>query len=79
MMMQQMKFSLEEENVEFLGQYQSYGYRDRSALVRDALHRLQTEISRQRLIASAELYAQEYEVDSDLQELTEAALSEWPE
>jgi Arc/MetJ-type ribon-helix-helix transcriptional regulator len=78
-MMQQMKFSLEEENVEFLSQYQSYGYKDRSALVRDALHRLRTEISHQQLVISAELYAQEYEVDSDLQELTEAALTEWPE
>ena len=45
----------------------------------DALWRLQEEFELRSLRQSADLYAEVYEEDTDLQELTEAALSEWPE
>ena len=77
--MQQTKFSLTRSLVDFLGDYQRYGFKDKSAMVRAALTQLQVDFERQSLEQSAELYAELYEVDSDLQELTESALAEWPE
>jgi hypothetical protein len=77
--MQQAKFSLTSSLVEFLGNYQHYGFKDKSAMVRVALLQLQKEFEQRSLEQSAELYAELYEEDTDLQELTEAALAEWPE
>jgi hypothetical protein len=48
-------------------------------MVRAALLQLQKEVERRSLELSAELYAEVYEEDTDLQELTETALAEWPE
>jgi len=39
---------------------------------------LATEITQQRLRESAALYADIYEEDDEVQEWTDAALSEWP-
>jgi Arc/MetJ-type ribon-helix-helix transcriptional regulator len=76
--MQQSKFSLTPSLIEFLGNYKRYGFRDKSDMVRAALLQLQEEIEVQSLKQSANLYAEIYEQDADLQELTEAALAEWP-
>ena len=65
--------------VEFLRNHKQYGFKDKSAMVRAALLQLQAEVERRNLELSAELYAEVYEEDTDLQELTEAALAEWPE
>jgi Arc/MetJ-type ribon-helix-helix transcriptional regulator len=78
-MMQQAKFSLTRSLVDFLGEYKQYGFKDKSAMVRAALVELQVDFERRSLEQSAELYAELYEVDEDLQELTESALAEWPE
>ena len=78
-MMQQAKFSLTRSLVDFLGDYKQYGFKDKSAMVRAALVQLQVDFERRSLEQSAELYAELYEVDEDLQELTESALAEWPE
>lgn len=77
--MQQAKFSLTRSLVDFLGDYKQYGFKDKSAMVRAALVQLQVDFERRSLEQSAELYAELYEVDKDLQELTESALAEWPE
>ncbi|MBM4457981.1 MAG: hypothetical protein FJ011_09495 [Chloroflexi bacterium] len=77
--MLQTKITLDETNVAFLNNYQRLGFRDRSALVRAALDRMQADMERQRLEASAVLYAEVYRTDSELQQLTEAALVGWPE
>ena len=77
--MQQAKFSLTRSLVDFLGDYKQYGFKDKSAMVRAALVQLQVDFERRSLEQSAELYAELYEVDEDLQELTESALAEWPE
>ena len=77
--MQQAKFSLTRSLVDFLGDYRQYGFKDKSAMVRAALVELQVDFERRSLEQSAELYAELYEVDEDLQELTESALAEWPE
>lgn len=77
--MLQTKISLEEAQIVFLGKHQQFGFRDRSALVRVALDRLRADLERQRLDASAALYAEVYNDDPDLRQLTEAAVAEWPE
>jgi len=75
----QAKFSLEESHIQFLDQCKSYGFKDKSEAVRTALNRLRAELELQRLCESADLYAEVYEEDDDIKELTESALSEWPE
>jgi|688.fasta_scaffold832965_2 hypothetical protein len=46
---------------------------------RHLLARKQEELARQQLIESADIYAEIYSEDQDLQELTAAALADWPE
>ncbi len=75
----QAKFTIDEAQATFLCDFQQFGFKDKSALVRAALDRFQTELARQRLIESAELYAELYAEDTELQELTESALTGWPE
>ncbi len=77
--MQQAKFSLTFTLVEFLNNYKFYGFKDKSSMVRAALLRLKEELDLQSLKQSANLYAEIYEEDSDLQELTEASIAGWPE
>ena len=75
----QAKFTIDEVQATFLSDYRQFGFKDKSALVRAALERFQVELERQQLIESAELYAELYAEDADLQELTESALIGWPE
>ena len=77
--MQQAKFSLTQTLIEFLSNYKLYGFKDKSSMVRAALLRLKEELELQSLKQSAALYAEIYEEEAELQELTEAAISEWPE
>ena len=77
--MHQTKVSLTEPLAEFVAQYKTYGFKDKSDMVRTALHYLLQELESQHLKESAALYAELYEEDSDLQELTESAMEGWPE
>ena len=77
--MQQAKFSLTPPLVEFLSHYQTYGFRDKSEMVRNALLRLREEMELQSLRDSADLYEEIYQGDAELRELTEAAIEGWPE
>ena len=74
----QAKFSLKESQIQFIEQCNRYGFKDKSDVVRTAIDRLYTELTQQRLRESAALYAEVYEEDSETQEWTDAALSEWP-
>ena len=78
-MMYQAKISLTEPLVEFLANYKTYGFKDKSAMVRTALARFRRELELQNLKESADLYTELYESDTELQELTETALDGWPE
>lgn len=49
------------------------------AIKRHLLAKKQGELARQQLIESADLYAEIYDEDQDLQELTATALADWPE
>lgn len=75
----QSKFSLEPAQVAFLKQHQTYGFKDKSEVVRFALKSLQQSLEQKHLYESAELYAQLYEEDPEIKDLAEAALAEWPE
>ncbi len=77
--MQQAKFDLTPEVFELLCNYKLYGFNDESSMVRTALIRLKEDFELKNLRQSAELYAEVYEEDSELHELTETALQEWPE
>ena len=75
----QAKFSLTQSLLEFLSNYRLYGFKDKSAMVRAALVRLKEELEAQNLRQSADLYAEVYEEEAELQELTETAIAGWPE
>jgi Arc/MetJ-type ribon-helix-helix transcriptional regulator len=75
----QAKFSLDAAQVAFLEQHQIYGFKDKSEAVRFALQSLQQSLQQRHLEESAELYAQLYEEDSEIKDLAEMALADWPE
>ncbi len=75
----QAKFSLEKSQIQFLNQCEVYGFKDKSSVIRTALNRLMEELEHQSLKKSANLYAEVYEEDAEIRELTEAAISGWPE
>ena len=77
--MQQGKFSLTESQVEFLDQFRTLGYSDKSSLVREAIEAFKRKLAQQQLTESASLYAETYAEENELQELTEQALEDWPE
>lgn len=77
--MQQAKFSLTPPLVEFLSSYRRFGFKDKSAMVQTALQRLKDELDLQSLKQSAEWYAEVYEQDTELRDLTETAIVGWPE
>ena len=77
--MQQAKFSLSISLIEFLNNHELYGFKDKSAMVRTALFRLKEELELHSLKQSADLYAEIYDEDSELQSLTNAAMVGWPE
>ena len=43
------------------------------------MDRLQKEFEKEKLMKSADLYAEIYDKDKELKKLTESAISEWPE
>jgi Arc/MetJ-type ribon-helix-helix transcriptional regulator len=72
------KVTLEQSQIDFLAKFKDLGFKDRSSLVRLALNQLQQQIEGQELKRSADLYAEIYEGDVDLQELTALAGADWP-
>ncbi|MEN9518526.1 MAG: hypothetical protein RLZZ381_1114 [Cyanobacteriota bacterium] len=71
--MPQIKISLDKTNAEFVSNYQAFGYPSKSAIVADAISRLNKIIKDEALISSAKLYQEVYENDVELQELTNDA------
>ena len=77
--MLQAKFSIHEDQAVFLNSYIDYGFKDKSEMVRAALNLLRKERELQKLRQSADLYAEIYEEDVELKELTASAAHGWPE
>jgi hypothetical protein len=72
------KFALEQSHVDFLAQFKTLGFKDKSSIVRLALDKLHQEIEREQLEQSAQLYAELYAEDKQLQQLTDTAIANWP-
>ena len=77
--MLQAKFSLKEPQARFLNKYKTYGYKDKSSMIRAAIDHLKKELELEQLRESADLYSELYTEDKDLKEITEAAINGWPE
>ncbi len=77
--MLQAKFSLKEPQARFLNKYKTYGFKDKSSMIRAAIDHLKKELELERLRESADLYSELYAEDNDLKEITEAAINGWPE
>ena len=77
--MLQAKFSVKETQARFLNDYKAYGFKDKSSMLRAAIDNFKKEIENERLKQSADLYSEIYNEDDELKELTEAAISGWPE
>lgn len=76
--MQQAKISFEENHLIFLSKYQELGFKDKSSLVRSAIDEFMKSLEKEKLQKSAKLYAQVYQEDSELRELTNSAIGNWP-
>ncbi len=68
--------TVDEKQVDFLEKFSQYGFNTQKDLVDEALERLRQDLEQKSLAESADLYAEIYDEDDDLQELTESALSE---
>ena len=77
--MTEVKLSLEDEQVAFLHECKKFGFKDEETMVRTALKNLKKEIENHDLKKSADLYAELYEGNHELHEITEEAISGWPE
>jgi len=77
--MTQVKVSIDKKESDFLNEYHSLGFKDKSSLVREALEHYRKELESRKLRKSADMYSEEYAKDHDLQYLTGSAVSEWPE
>ena len=77
--MPQQKFSVHETQAEFLSNYKVYGFKDKSSMVRKAIDQLQRKLELETLRESAELYSEIYSEDDNLKDLTQSAITGWPE
>jgi len=77
--MQQVKISIDDKQVDFINNYHSFGFKDKSSLIRKAIDNFKHELEMRKLKRSADLYNEVYNENSELQDLTNSAISEWPE
>lgn len=75
----QAKFSVEEAHISFLNKYKSYGFKDKSAMVRAAINIFKNEYERNLLKKSADLYSEIYSESKEMQDMTDSAVTGWPE
>ncbi|MCF8240136.1 MAG: hypothetical protein K9J16_02025 [Melioribacteraceae bacterium] len=76
--MQQAKISFDESQINFLNKYRELGFKDKSSLVRSAMEEFIKSVEKQKLEKSAKLYAEIYNEDADLHDLTNSAIEDWP-
>ncbi|HEW98761.1 MAG: hypothetical protein DRR16_18440 [Candidatus Parabeggiatoa sp. nov. 3] len=73
------ELTLEDSQIHFLEQCQSYGFKDKSEAIRAAIQYFSEQLEGQRQLEdSAKLYAEIYETNEETRALTESALSGWP-
>ncbi len=77
--MLQVKFSIEEIQVDFLNTFKAYGFKNKSLMLRTAIDNFKNKLELESLKKSADLYSEIYSKDEDLKELTEVSTVGWPE
>lgn len=77
--MPQVKITLEDEAIAFIDNHKKYGYSSRTELVRVAIVNFKKQLEQKELEESARIYQEIYEADTELQELTDGATTEWLE
>ena len=77
--MQQAKFSVQDTQTLFLNNFKAYGFKDKSSMVRTAIDYFKNKLELENLKKSAELYSEIYSENDNLKELTETAITGWPE
>ena len=75
----QVKISISNDQYDFVNNFKALGFKSKSSLFRKALEILISEYKKKQLDKSAELYSEIYSTDIELRELTESAISDWPE
>ena len=73
----QSKFSINEAQDRFINKHTDLGFKDKSAVVRQALDYLMERIEEERMRQGVDLYAAMYEQDEELQDLTSASMEDW--
>ena len=72
------KISIDNNQVKFLKNHASYGFKSPDDLVSNALELLQQKLEKeQKLAESAALYAEVFEEDEELQEWVEDSITDW--
>ena len=77
--MQEINIQINNENYKILSNYSIYGYHSHDEIVNSALEFFDKSHKIKSLVESAILYQEEYLTDTDLQNLTEAALYDFKE
>lgn len=75
----QAKFSVEEAQISFLNRYKAYGFKDKSSMIRAAINSFKNEYERSLLKKSADLYSEIYSGNKEMQDMTDSAVTGWPE
>ena len=75
--MKQAKFTINETQEEVVSRYDELGFKDKNAVVRQALDCLMERLEEERMRQGVELYADLYEQDEDLQYLSRASMEDW--
>ncbi|NEQ37662.1 MAG: hypothetical protein F6K40_15880 [Okeania sp. SIO3I5] len=78
-MNQKLTLNIEAAQLNFLLHHKNYGFKDEAEMIKVALQNLQSELEAQDLEESAQLYAEIYQEDAELQELTETACADFRE
>lgn len=72
------KIQIPEAEAQFIENYAEHGFQSISDLISKALELLKRELEKQKaLILSADLYAEIYEEDEELQDWTDSAIEDW--
>ncbi len=75
----QAKIQLSKDQNDFLNNFKTFGFKNRSSMVRLAIDHLKKELETLQLKNSARIYSEIYQEGSELKELTESSLTGWPE
>ena len=77
--MLQAKFSVDTNQAHFLSNYKAYGFKNKSSMLRAAIDHYKKDVEFENLRKSADLYSEIFSEDDDLKDLTETAVTGWPE